>query len=116
VKRYGIRMMFKHKTSTLIAIVMLAFGITATDPLTFLLVAVVLTATAFIACWVPARRAAKVDPLYEAIYEDRELSASRLDFYSKHVKTARRILTAQGCHPRSPALEEAIHDISVNQP
>jgi putative ABC transport system permease protein len=39
------------------------FGVSVTDPLTFLLVAVVLTATAFIACWVPARRAAKVEPL-----------------------------------------------------
>jgi ABC-type antimicrobial peptide transport system permease subunit len=39
------------------------FGITATDPLTFLLVAVILTAAALIACWIPARRAAKVEPL-----------------------------------------------------
>jgi putative ABC transport system permease protein len=45
------------------------FGITATDPLTFLLVAIVLTATAFIACWVPARRAAKVDPLVSLRHE-----------------------------------------------
>jgi putative ABC transport system permease protein len=39
------------------------FGITATDPLTFLLVAVILTAAALVACWIPARRAAKVEPL-----------------------------------------------------
>jgi ABC-type antimicrobial peptide transport system permease subunit len=45
------------------------FGITATDPLTFLAVAVVLTATTFIACWIPARHAAKVDPLVALRHE-----------------------------------------------
>ena len=39
------------------------FGVTPTDPATFGLVAAVLAAAAFAACYVPARRAAQVDPL-----------------------------------------------------
>jgi predicted permease len=39
------------------------FGITARDPLTFASVAVALAAAASIACYVPARRAARVDPM-----------------------------------------------------
>ena len=41
----------------------LLFGVSATDPLTFFGVAALLTAIAAIASFVPARRAAKVDPL-----------------------------------------------------
>jgi putative ABC transport system permease protein len=41
----------------------LLFGVTAEDPLTFALVAIVLLAIAAIASWVPARRATRVDPL-----------------------------------------------------
>ncbi len=41
----------------------LLFEVTATDPATFIVVAAVLTAAAFAACYVPARRAARVDPL-----------------------------------------------------
>ena len=39
------------------------FGVTPTDPLTFVAISVLLIVTAFIASLIPARRATKVDPL-----------------------------------------------------
>jgi len=41
----------------------LLLGVGTTDPLTFVGVAVLLVLIALLACWIPARRAAKVDPL-----------------------------------------------------
>ena len=45
------------------------FEITPKDPLTFTVVAIALALVAFAACYVPARRATKVDPLVALRYE-----------------------------------------------
>jgi predicted permease len=41
----------------------LLFGVSPNDPQTFVVISLLLTAAALLACWVPARRAAKVDPM-----------------------------------------------------
>ena len=47
----------------------LLFGVAPADPLTYGVIALLLTLVALLACWIPARRATKVDPIIALRYE-----------------------------------------------
>jgi ABC-type antimicrobial peptide transport system permease subunit len=76
VSRQGLRLVIVGLSVGLLAawaltrgMAKLLIGVSATDPLTYAMVALLLCAVTLFACWIPARRALRVDPMVALRYE-----------------------------------------------
>jgi ABC-type antimicrobial peptide transport system permease subunit len=76
VSRQGLRLVIVGLSVGLLAawaltrgMAKLLIGVSATDPLTYAMVALLLCVVTMLACWIPARRALRVDPMVALRYE-----------------------------------------------
>lgn len=59
---FGCRRLWRQPGFTLVALLAPAFGVSATDPACFVGAPIALASAALLACYPPARRAARIDP------------------------------------------------------